>query len=534
MGYVIVGALVLSGIIQLSIGIYAIVQSNRGKNLWFSCLAIAASVYSFGYAFELTAQTVLEALVYLRIEYLGIAFLPTFGLLTALEFTGKRWIPRSKPAIAMLAFSALTLVGMHTTDLHHLYYANLLLTKVGALTIIQITRGPWYMASMTYANLATVAGTTVVARSMITAPADLKAGRRLFLAGFVLMGLSSNACAAGLSPYGVDLTPYGFMIMNVLLLIGLRPGQVFDLVSIAKSRVFDGMDDIVVIIDRSNRVAGYNPALHQIIPERGRDYVGEPFLAVFDKHPEIAEFATTHCDGETDIALNDDTSRVFRARIHTVGQNSRRSGTRVLAKYLTMTNITKEMTMVRAMKDLADLDELTGIANRRSFYDQIEQLIGGQRAGCPISVIMLDIDHFKAVNDTYGHKAGDIVLQKVASLLSQNTRAQDILARYGGEEFILAIPDMGAGGAVALAERLRTSINAFEEIYDGQSIEVTASFGVACDIAGPGFDIESLIKKADTALYEAKSSGRDTVAFSAAESNPAVYVQIDHHSSAVR
>jgi len=520
MGYVIVGAMVLSGIIQLGIGIYVIVQSSRGKNLWFSCLAIAASVYSFGYAYELTAQTAREALVYMRIEYLGIAFLPTLGLLTALEFTGKHWSPGSKPAIAMLAFSALTLVVMHTTHLHHLYYADLLPARVGSLTIVQITRGPWYTVAMTYANLVLVLGVVVVARSLVTVPADLKAGHWLFLAGFALMGLSSNASAAGLSPYGVDLTPYGFMVMNVLLLIGLRPGQVFDLVSIAKSRVFDGMDDIVVIIDRSNRVAGYNPALHQIVPDRHRDYVGELLPLVFEKSPKIAEFAMANRDSETTIALDDGSGRIFRARLRTVGQNSRRRGTRVLAKYLTMTNITKEMNMVRAMKDLADLDGLTGIANYRSFHDQVEQLTGGQRVGRPVSMIMLDIDHFKAVNDTYGHKAGDMVLQRIASLLSQNIRAQDVLARYGGEEFIIAIPDIGADGAVALAERLRKSVNALEQIYEGQSIKVTASFGVACGTIGPGFGIEPLIKNADRALYEAKSSGRNAVILSSERSNP--------------
>ena len=511
MGYVIVGALVLSGIIQLSIGIYVMVQSKKGRNLWFSYLAIAASVYSFGYALELTAQTISEALAYMRIEYLGIAFLPTFGLLTALEYAGNRWRPSSKPAIAMFACSALTLIGMYTTGLHRLYYADLQLARAGALTIIQITHGPWYTATKTYANLALLAGAAAVGRSMITAPPDLKPGHWLFLAGFALMGMSSNAYAAGLSPYGVDLTPYGFMAMNVLFLIGLSPGQVFDLVSVAKSRVFDGMDDIVVIIDGSNRVADYNPALHRIVPERGRDYAGELLPMVFERYPEIAEFATANRDDQADIALSDGTDRVFRAQIRTVGQNRKRGGTRMLAKYLTMTNITKEMTMVRTMKDLADLDALTGIANRRSFYDQIEQLTGGQRVGGPVCVIMLDIDHFKAVNDTYGHRAGDMVLQRIASLLSQNTRAQDILARYGGEEFIMAIPGTDADDALALAERLRASINAFEETYEGQLIKVTASFGIACDTMGPGFDMESLIKDADTALYQAKSLGRDTV-----------------------
>lgn len=520
MGYAIVGALLLSGIIQLSIGIYVMIQGRRGRNLWFSCLAIAASVYSFGYASELTAHTVSEALVYMRIEYLGVAFLPTFGLLTALEFAGDRRRPGSKLVMAVLAFSTLTLVGMYTTNLHHLYYADLLLTKVGALTIVQITRGPWYTVAMTYANLALILGAAVVARSAITAPADLRPGHWLFLAGFALMGLSSNAYAAGLSPYGVDLAPYGFMVMNALFLVGLGPGQVFDLVSVAKSRVFDGMDDIVVIIDRSNRVADYNPALYQIVPKRGRDYASEFLPQVFEKNPEIAEFAMANRDSETAIALDDGSGRVFRARLRAVRPNDRRNGTRTLAKYLTMTDITKEMTMVRAMKDLADLDGLTGIANYRSFHDQVEQLTVGQRVGRPISMIMLDIDHFKVVNDTYGHKAGDMVLQRIASLLSQNIRAQDVLARYGGEEFIIAIPDIGADGAVALAERLRRSVNALEEIYESQSIKVTASFGVACGTIGPGLNVESLIKNADRALYEAKRSGRNAVVLSSARSNP--------------
>jgi hypothetical protein len=99
-------------------------------------------VYSFGYAFELTTQSVAEALAYLGIEYLGIAFLPTLGMLTALEFTGNHLRPSSRPVLAMFAFSTLTLVGMYTTNPHHLYYADLSLAEVGALSITQITRGP--------------------------------------------------------------------------------------------------------------------------------------------------------------------------------------------------------------------------------------------------------------------------------------------------------------------------------------------------------------------------------------------------------
>ncbi len=524
----------LSSIIQLSIGIYVMVQGRRGKNLWFSCTAIAASVYSLGYAFELTAQTVSEALVYIRIEYLGIAFLPTFGLLTALEFTGNRWRLNNRPAMAMLTFSMLTLVSMHTTNLHHLYYADLLLTKVGTLTIVRITGGPWYKVSMAYAHLALAFGAAAVGRSIRTAPANLKPGYWIFLTGLFLPWVSNAVYLSGLSPYGIDLAPYGFMAMNVLLLIGLSPNELFELVSLAKNKVFDSMDDIVVIIDRGNRVIDYNPALYQIVPERRQDYADEQLSTLFKAHPQIAQFATAHTDGETTIALDDGSSRVFRARIRTIAGSGRLKGNSMLAKYLTMTDVTREMTMVRTMRDLANLDSLTGIANRRSFYDQMEQLTGGQQVGGLVSVIMLDIDHFKTVNDTHGHKAGDTLLHRIASLLSQNTRAQDILARYGGEEFIIAVPGMNADNAVALAERLRMSISAFEEVYDGHSIKVTASFGVACDAIGPDFDTELLIKDADAALYEAKSSGRNAVVLSAARPSSAVSTLVATRTKALR
>ncbi|HBK59489.1 MAG TPA: hypothetical protein DDZ84_01675 [Firmicutes bacterium] len=350
-----------------------------------------------------------------------------------------------------------------------------------------------------------------MAKFLITAPADLKPKCGLLLAGFTLPAVSIIINSAGLSPYGIDLAPYGFVAMNVL----------FELVSSAKNKVFDSMDDIVVIADRNNRIIDYNHTLYQIVPRRRKDYAGEHLSTLFKAYPEIAEFVTAHPDGEATIALGDGSGRVFKTRIHTIAHSSRTKGMGVFAKYLAMTNITKEMTMVRTMNDLANLDTLTGIANRRSFYNQIEQATGEERVGDLISVIMLGIDNFKGVNDTYGHKASDVVLRNVASLLSQNIRAQDVLSRFGGGEFIMAVPGMGANDAVALAQRLRKSIDA-SEIYDGQSIKVTASFGVASDTICPGFDIDLLIRHADAALYEAKGSGQDGVVLSNARSSPAI------------
>jgi diguanylate cyclase (GGDEF)-like protein len=163
------------------------------------------------------------------------------------------------------------------------------------------------------------------------------------------------------------------------------------------------------------------------------------------------------------------------------------------------------------MKDLANLDTLTDTANRRSFHAQAQELLRLCGNGLFISLIMLDIDRFKAVNDTYGHDAGDMVLREIALLLKQRVRAEDTVARYGGEEFVIIIPDAGADVAVGLAERLREKIADAEMVYEGQKIHVTASLGVAAEVCSPDFDIERLVKKADTALYRAKNAGRNKV-----------------------
>jgi diguanylate cyclase (GGDEF)-like protein len=153
-------------------------------------------------------------------------------------------------------------------------------------------------------------------------------------------------------------------------------------------------------------------------------------------------------------------------------------------------------------------DTLTGIANRRIFMESLNGAISfAQRHQTPLSIIMADLDDFKSVNDTWGHRAGDQVLQAFATRLREHSRQEDLTARYGGEEFIIMLPGTGAEGAVVLGERLR---RAWQEMtFPGFSIRVTASFGVSA--YQPGDTLESLVERADQALYEAKRLGKNQV-----------------------
>lgn len=157
------------------------------------------------------------------------------------------------------------------------------------------------------------------------------------------------------------------------------------------------------------------------------------------------------------------------------------------------------------LAELASIDELTGVKNRRRFSEDMEMLHAvASRQGTPLSVVMADVDHFKQFNDSFGHPAGDTVLRDVSAVLRENVRAQDVVARYGGEEFVVLLPATDLVDGLMLDEGLRDRVAGF----DWPLRPITISLGVATagtEHSGP----DSLIEAADRALYRAKRSGRN-------------------------
>lgn len=160
----------------------------------------------------------------------------------------------------------------------------------------------------------------------------------------------------------------------------------------------------------------------------------------------------------------------------------------------------------------ARTDPLTGIANRRAFVDWTHgELSRHDRSGKALTILMLDIDHFKAVNDRYGHSSGDLLLVEFAQRISAGLRAYDQFARMGGEEFVVALPDCELAEALTIAERLRESVAAQPFTAIDEKVSMTVSIGVTSLHDGES-TIDGALKRSDTALYRAKDSGRNRVA----------------------
>ena len=169
-----------------------------------------------------------------------------------------------------------------------------------------------------------------------------------------------------------------------------------------------------------------------------------------------------------------------------------------------------QLELIGSLQDLATRDFLTGLPNRRYFLEQSEQLIARLQPGAQaVTVAMADIDHFKHINDTWGHDAGDQALRAIAAAFSAHARPQDLVARFGGEEFCMLVPDMAPDEAIAYFEALRRRIGDLGIRVGGEDVRVTVSIGVSA--ASGRESLKQLLADADRCLYLAKAAGRDRV-----------------------
>jgi diguanylate cyclase (GGDEF)-like protein len=179
--------------------------------------------------------------------------------------------------------------------------------------------------------------------------------------------------------------------------------------------------------------------------------------------------------------------------------------------FISVHDVTEAVNFEQKLLEMNMKDSLTGINNRRSLeihlQDEIER---HNRYNRPLSLIMFDIDHFKQINDTYGHQCGDYILKSLTAVIEKTIRKEDVLARYGGEEFCCLLPETPINAAAILAERFRKNVAQKAYHYQGNKINVTISLGVST-LTPDVINEDMLLKKADEGLYKAKNTGRNCV-----------------------
>jgi len=279
--------------------------------------------------------------------------------------------------------------------------------------------------------------------------------------------------------------------------------------------VADFTNDWEYWVDSGGRFLWVSPACARLTGYQPEDFIANPLLlhtlvhpddrAVFQAHyADISRSDTPHCD--MDFRVQDRAGREYWVQ-HTCHPVFSPDGA-YLGRRGCNRDITARKDLEEELKRLAATDPLTGISNRRNFLQRAEdELRRSERFRLPLSLLMLDIDKFKSINDSFGHAMGDAAIKAVVAACQKNLRQVDIFGRLGGEEFAALLPQTDENGAVAMAERMRRAVEGIELPTEDTPLRMSISLGLAELRRGEGID--ELMRRADAALYRSKELGRN-------------------------
>jgi len=360
-------------------------------------------------------------------------------------------------------------------------------------------------------------------------PRSERAQTGIILVGAVLPWITNIITIFGLSPLpNLDLTPFSFVLTGIAFSFGIFRYGFLDIVPIARTVLVESMTDGVVVLDEKNCLADINPAAMKYLDIDEPAPIGQPIEIAMEKWPEILPRYLNAIEGHDEIMIQGTKPRFFDVRINPLSDSNGEFSGRLISFREITERKENEMELRRAnqrlqlqiseiealqqkLKEQAIRDYLTGLYNRRYLQEHLKkELLRAQRNSQPLSLVLMDLDHFKDCNDTYGHKAGDLVLQALSDMLTEQTRKQDIVCRYGGEEFLVVLPNTHLSIARQRAEEWREAFQDLVVAMGDLEIKTTLSAGLAC-YPLDGDKAEELIKVADVALYKAKQEGRNQV-----------------------
>jgi diguanylate cyclase (GGDEF)-like protein len=479
-------------------------QAPAGKAVTFILLAIA--IYSGGYAAQIMTVEPAAIRFWIKVQYVGIIALPQLWLLICVRYTNVNLRIYNRMTRVLAWIIPLVFLLLVFTE-HPLHYADFYLIHYGELTLPVIKPGLAYILYSIYANLFLIAGGIVLTQQLRNAAEPLRKPGWLIFIGAVILWFSYIAYTFGFGPPGLDLTPFFLTVSAIIWTIALFSQHFLDIRPIALEMLFESMQSGVILYDVKNRIIEYNPNATLILPELNAVNMGKDLSVVLANYPLLSDYVTdTHADRLALSINRAEGNSHYQCNKQPMSRNGKLVGT-----CLVLRDDTSEELLRQQMELEVSRDYLTGAYTRRFLGKKGDSfLTAAQQNGSPFSIIMLDLDRYKQINDTLGHQVGDMILQNTVVILQSHIPEDAQLIRYGGDEFVVLMPQMDLQQTSNVAEQLCTLLKNTSFNTSMGELYITLSCGVA-QMQTPDDTLATLIGLADQAVYLAKQAGGDCV-----------------------
>ncbi len=490
--------------------------------------AFAIFIYNLAYALDYSATTTEMKVFWSKLEYLALGNIIPLLLVFIVEYFGVVVNNRYRKFYLLWVIPTIVVILAWTNEQHHLIWRGF--GEIDSLTNLMVfLPGKLYGFGIGYQFFLAIVILIVLFRQWLKfRQRTFRFQVEIFAVGIIIPFIGVFIYVSDYNPLpGLDWAPIGSFFSVVLITVAITTSHFLDIIPVARDHVFSLIHDGIMVVDSQFRVMDWNPALTNLLPQipftlgvsasqilTGLGISNNPFTSLDDvvnfeveiDEPEqkildliISPLVRNNTTDGWLVIFDDDTER--------------RKASRALEKAnLTLMQKLDEINLLqRKLEEQAIRDPLTGLYNRRFFDEYFKnELIRSIRDDLPISLLMLDIDHFKSVNDRFGHETGDKVLILLAEHLKSLFRKSDVACRFGGEEFLVLLPGLYQDQAVNRAEVLREKFAQASLEAEFLYSQVTISIGVS-NYPLHGSNTSDLFRIADKALYRAKDAGRNQV-----------------------
>lgn len=528
--YLYAALLILSGMVAFILSILTWQRRKASGGVALFYLMVAMVVWTWTYTLHWIFPDQPRPFFWLDATYLGVVATPVMTFLFALQITRpNHGLPRYAPII-LLAEPVVTLVLLWTDPLHHLFFGGFRLQSNNYI----YDGGPWFWINVVYSYLLLLISFSLLVAAFVKRRGIIYRNQlAICIAGMGFIFIVNILSMVGYHPIpGLDLTPVSFIITGIFFLVSLLYYRMLDLVPVAQNVLMDQMQDGVIVVDSAGRVLDINRAASDLFEKPPDKMIGDHLVDVTTLLPGLGQALSPLRQSSQQVNIDGQMPQILDIQVTSLNLSSANLQG-FLISWRDITHLKKieielrqanqalnrnliEINALKAtLEEQVIRDPLTNLFNRRFIENVLaDEFAKAERLAIQISLLLFDIDHFKEVNDRWGHEAGDNVLRVLSHKIEISIRKGDWAIRYGGEEFLIIMIDTPGSVARERADRLRGEIAGLTFDEGAGVFGITLSTGVAV-FPDHGQDYEAVFRAADRALYRAKSLGRNCVVIAA-------------------